>query len=308
MRTTRIWRPRCTSCSAASRRVNATASILADTRDIAGAWRDRFHRNLAEDSTRLAEGAQALVRYLDEASEKDLGASTPQDEVELWLTARGFHLSELERALPAETETVLRDAPQIKSRAARDLASRYLSRYRADAERMPQAAFAGAAAAAGYDPLVLAAQFGTDAAAAMRRIATLPEANGQPPIGLVCCDGSGMLTFRKPTEGFVLPRVGATCPLWPLYQALNRPMVPIRVMVEMAGRDSLRFLTCAIAQPQTGGDFNVAPVYQATMLILPAERIEAPDIAAQRIGSSCRICPRESCEVRREPSILAVSA
>ncbi|MGE4327504.1 MAG: short-chain fatty acyl-CoA regulator family protein, partial [Pseudodonghicola sp.] len=27
---------------------------------------------------------------------------------------------------------------------------------------------------------------------------------------------------------------------------------------------------------------------------------------AQPVGSSCRVCPREDCEARREPSILSV--
>jgi len=288
--------------------INSTASILVDTQDIAGEWRDRFHRNLAEDSTRLAEGAQALVRYLDEVSDTELGTSTPQDEVELWLEARGYHLSELERALPSGPETVLRGATQIKSTAAKDLAARYLVRYRADAAKMPLGAFSSAAAEAGFDPLRLTEMFSSDPAAVMRRIASLPQDDGQLRLGLVSCDGSGTLIFRKPPDGFSMPRVGAACPLWPLYQALSRPMVPIRALVELAGREAQRFLTYAVAQPQAGAGFDAPPVFEATMLILPAERVDVPDLPVQRIGSTCRICPRAKCDVRREPSVLAAPA
>ncbi|HRA19993.1 MAG TPA: XRE family transcriptional regulator, partial [Anaerolineae bacterium] len=44
--------------------VRSTAAILADTEDIEPEWRERFHRNLHEDSERLAAGAEALVAYL----------------------------------------------------------------------------------------------------------------------------------------------------------------------------------------------------------------------------------------------------
>lgn len=282
--------------------INATASILVETEDIAGAWRDRFHRNLAEDSTRLADSAQALVAYLDEASDTALGARSPQDEVEMWLESRGYHLPELERAPLAGVEAVLRDAPQIKSAAARDLAERVLQRYRADAEKLPLPDFA--AAAADCDPLQLAERFGADLAAVLRRIAALPQAEGQPRTGLVVCDGSGTLTFRKPAEGFALPTHGAACPLWPLFQALGRPMVPVRAIVEMAGRDASRFLTYAVAQPLAGAGYDRPPVFEATMLIIPADRVATDGQPVQKVGTSCRICPRARCEVRREPSVL----
>ena len=41
--------------------VRATAAILAETKDLAPDWSERFHRNLHQDSERLAVGAEALV-------------------------------------------------------------------------------------------------------------------------------------------------------------------------------------------------------------------------------------------------------
>ena len=285
--------------------INAAASILVDTRDIEGEWRDRFHRNIFEDSTRLSEGAQALVGYLENAAEVDLGATLPQDEVGQWLEAKGYHLPELERALPADPDKVVRDAPSINSNSAKVLARRHMDRYRADAVKMPLGPFRMAAEELQFDPVRLAQRFGTDMAAVLRRIATLPQAPRAACIGLVCCDGSGTLTFRKPVDGFALPRFGAACPLWPLYQALGRPMTPLRAMVELAGRDPVRFLTYAIAGPVGASGFDAPPVIEATMLILPVERAQMPDLPVQRIGSSCRICPRQACDARREPSIMA---
>ncbi len=71
----------------------------------------------------------------------------------------------------------------------------------------------------------------------MRRLAVLPSLG----LGLVICDGSGTLTFRKSAPGFPLPRFGAACPLWPLYAALGRPQQPVEATVEVAGQDRRPF-------------------------------------------------------------------
>ena len=115
--------------------ISATASILVDTADIEGEWRDRFHRNIHEDSQRLAEGAQSLVSYLESASDTDTAAGTPQEELELWLGQRGFHVAELERDLPEPVERVVAGADVIRSKAGKSLAAGYLARYREDAAR-----------------------------------------------------------------------------------------------------------------------------------------------------------------------------
>ena len=68
--------------------VRSTAAILAETEDIEPEWRARFHRNLHQDSERLALGAEALVSYLDTAGQADeQGIASPQEEVEAWLAA-----------------------------------------------------------------------------------------------------------------------------------------------------------------------------------------------------------------------------
>ena len=132
----------------------------------------------------------------------------------------------------------------------------------------------------------------------------MPTPKGAGQIGLVICDGSGTLTFRKPVDGFPLPRFGAACPLWPLYQALGRPASPVRALVEMSGRDPVRFLTYAVSQPVGPAGFDAPMVYEATMLMLPMDRVRAPDLAVLQIGTGCRICPQGQCAARREPSIL----
>ena len=55
--------------------IRSTSSILVETQDIEPEWQMRFHRNINEDSQRLAEEAQSLVSYLDMGSND--GASAP---------------------------------------------------------------------------------------------------------------------------------------------------------------------------------------------------------------------------------------
>ena len=152
-------------------------------------------------------------------SDSDAVINTPVEELEEFLSARQYHLAEVEAGGDIKADGVVAD---------------YIGRYRADAERLPLAEFQ-ATMERGLDPVQLAAEFGVGLAMVLRRIASLPLGAGQQPVGLVSCDGSGTVTFRKAVDGFAVPRFGAACPLWPLYQALLRPQVPIRMMVEQAG-------------------------------------------------------------------------
>lgn len=284
--------------------LRSTAAILAETDDLEPEWRARFHGNLEDESVRLAEGAEALVAYLDQPRTRESASASPQEAFEEWLQARGHHLAELEGAAHADPETLGADLPA----AARRLVADHARRYAVDAARLPMAALLPALAELGPEPGRLAERFGLPLPLIFRRLAALPEgaAGAGGGIGLVACDGSGALTFRKPAEGFVLPRFGPGCPLWPLYQALSRPMAPIRATIEMAGRGHRRFLSYAFCQPSHPGGFDGPQVVESWMLILPAE--DTGRGTAQAVGTSCRICPRGACPARREASILGEDA
>jgi len=115
------------------------------------------------------------------------------------------------------------------------------------------------------------------------------------------------LTMRKPLPRFALPRFGAACPLWTLYQALSRPLMALRETAQLGARDASSFETLAIAAPMTAHQFGAAALLEAHMLIIPLSAAGEQDVqeSLRPIGISCRICPRESCAGRREPSILA---
>lgn len=270
--------------------VRATAGILAETEDIDPALRARFHRNLDADAARLSLGAAALVAYLDAPGQADTGAMTPQDEVDRWLAARGWWLEEAEAGL-VDTDGIA----ALASEAARVLAHEIAAVAVADARAMPLDAFRAALADVGPDPVALAAAFGGDVIAACRRISALTGA------GLVICDGAGAWVYRRPLPGFALPRAGAACALWPLYAALGRAMYPVEAVAEMAGAPPQRFLLRAYCQTRVLGGFGGVEMRVAAMLILPAP---AGVAATLMIGPTCRICGREECLARREPSIL----
>lgn len=279
--------------------IGSAASILTETKEIETEWRDRFHRNIHEDSQRLAASSQALVSYLEGPGAADPRAQSPEEELDAWLSACDHHIAGLERKLPLTDEILFAEGPGLKGDEARALASAIFARYRADVAAMPFAEFETAAARADYNPAALAEEFGVGLAAVFRRLASLPRPAGRGGIGLVICDSSGALTYRKPLGGFAMPRYGGACPNWPLYQALSRPMVPIRALIETTGRDSTRYISYAIAEPLGSQVFDAPQVYEATMLILPRDRVTLPELPVQVVGTNCRVLPCPACQARR---------
>lgn len=281
--------------------VRSTAAILAEGDEVPPVWRATFTANLAVDSERLAAGAEALVAYLD-AAESDaaaLGASA-HDELADWLAARGWHLPELEPG-GAGAGALAAGVAGLAAGSARALARAWLATAAADAAAMPLAQVATARQApGGEDPLRIAVRFGVGPVAAMRRLAMLPGA----PEGLVICDASGAVTFRKPVAGFPMPRGdGAGCPLWPLYAALGRPMQPVVAVVELPGPLARQFRARAFCEPAFPEGAAGVETRQAAMLIEPlaAGAGTGPVLA---VGGACRICPRDGCPARREPALL----
>lgn len=284
--------------------IRSTASILAETGELEPEWRDRFHKNLNEDSLRLAESSKSLVTFLDEGDTSAERRGVPQEEVEAFFAENDFHFPTLEAG--EHTITDLIDGSEVlDSEAGRDMARWALQAYRLDAEALPMAQVEVGLQRYGFDPAAIAQSTSVALPTVLRRLASLPEAVIGRPVGLVICDASGSILFRKPVQGFNLPRFGASCPLWPLYTALTRPHRPIRRRVQQQS-GSARLCTClAVSWAEGAVDFDHDPMLQAAMLILPEQ--DAPENSketALALGSSCRICAKPHCQARREPSIL----
>lgn len=281
--------------------IRSAAAILSDP-DIAPDWQARFLRNVREESRRLSESAEGLVTWLDTGTDFASAPLSPVDELGAFVAQAGYHFEPLEAPGAGESEiaALVASDPAVADAGAEDLARGMLERYLADARAMPAGAFT-ASLEAGDDPARIAAAFGVGVDAVLRRMAAL----GGKEAGLVTCDGAGALILRKPVEGFTPPRFGAGCTLWPLYRALSRPAQPVEALVEMPGRIPHLFRARAVALPVPGTGFATPSVMEATMLIEP---VEEAGRAPLPLGPACRVCPRDACLARREPSILGTDA
>ncbi|MBM3615520.1 MAG: helix-turn-helix domain-containing protein [Alphaproteobacteria bacterium] len=269
--------------------VRTTAAILADTDDIEPDWRRRFHQNLHADSERLAQGAEALVAYLDgAASGQEQSIASPQEEVEAWAEACDWQVVGPED---------LTQSTHLASGAGRALAEGLQRQMAGDLAVMPDEPFGAALAELGPDPLAIAGAFGVPVLAAFRRIALRPGS----VMGLLVCDGSGTLVLRKTVPGFSSPRFGAACPLWPLFTALTRPETPVEAVIALRGPQGARFRARAFCQTRFPAGFRGPELREAAMLVQPEPA--GPETALE-VGPTCRICPRTACPARREPSIL----
>jgi predicted transcriptional regulator len=266
-------------------------------------------RNIHEDSLRLTTASAGLVAYLDQTRAPETGLASPQEEVEGWLEANDYHFAGLERAASADPQSLIEGSADLVSVAARELALDHLRDYRADVLALPLPGFLHALAQNGANPMLLAQALSAPMPLILRRLASLPREHAPAGLGLIGCDGSGTLTFRRAAPGFVVPRFGAACSLWPLYEALVQPGVPIRRVIETAGRGAgVRYVAHAWCERGYPGGFDGPAVSRVWMLILPlsGEVMDAgsrPD-GARVVGASCRICPKTGCVARREPSIL----
>ncbi len=284
--------------------IRSTSSILVETPELEPEWRGRFQRNINEDSQRLSEASRSLVGYLDGVDDIDASTTSPQEELEAFLGSYDFHFAELENAAQdTDTQDILAGSELLRSSSARALAEGHLQQYLRDATLVPLSRLRSALAAHGLDPAALAGHLGVDLPLLFRRLASLPKELEYGPIGLVVCDASGTLIFRKQIEGFPLPRFGAACPLWPLFRALNQPMLPMQVDLAQAGRSAGHFRSYSIAQPVGEISFGKSMRFEASMLVIPDD--PAVESTHEQVGVSCRICPSATCGARREPSILA---
>ena len=264
--------------------VRSTASILAETPDIEDEWRDRFHANLDSDSQRLSRTAQSLVAYLDSFEDEAMPMS-PQEEVEAWIAA----------GQPDPSE-----AAELASDAARILVRDLLLAQARDRAALPDAELASAAGAVPVlDPAALAVRIARPLDLVLRRLGVLRPGNWAQA-GLIICDGSGATLFRQAPPGFELPRPGEGCALWPLFEALAQPQLPVARLIETPGGG--RVLAWAMAERLLPMGFDGPVLSRAQMLLLPAP---APNPRpALAVGPACRICPRPACAARHEPSIL----
>ncbi|WP_392338765.1 helix-turn-helix domain-containing protein [Loktanella salsilacus] len=279
--------------------IQSTAAILTGDAKVDADWQARFHRNIFDDATRLAQTSAALIAYFDAPANAAPVSLSPLEEMEQALSQTGFYRPAQERGGTAGA-----DDPQLSAGAAGLLAD-YDARYHADAVALPLATFLPAAKAASYDPLRVSAQMGRPLAQVMRRLAALPAQDDAPPLGLLICDAAGVVRLLKSVPGAGLSRAGL-CPLWPIFTALGQPGRAVAAQAVLPGTPDVRLNCHAIADviPHPDGP-HMPPLIEATMLLRPDDGPAAA--AAVPVGAGCRLCPRTKCPARREPASVSLA-
>ncbi|MDF1670526.1 MAG: helix-turn-helix domain-containing protein [Roseovarius sp.] len=286
--------------------IRATSSILVETKNLEPEWRARFHRNINEDSRRLAEGAEALVKYLEGAPDTDADIRSPLDEMHAFLDAHDYMLPVLEKSNgAAAVPHLVAQAPELKTDSARQMAQRVLLQAHEDAQALPMRALCQAVDEVGIQPDGLAQRLNVTLPLLFRRMTALPTTI-YGPVGLVICDASGTIVFRKPIPGFAIPHAAGPCALWPLFQTLQAPMQTFVTPLEQAGRQPEPVMSYAAAQVTAPMSFDTPAQIKGYMLLVPRRQGQhaAPP---QVVGTSCRICPVAQCTARREASLLTMA-
>lgn len=274
--------------------IRSTASILAESPDLDSDWQSRFHHNIDTDSARLAESSQALLGFLD--MEMEAGADQiahPLEQAEAVMAGLNFYLPQLETGTTP-------DFADVTNTATRAILDDWAREAAADAAALPLAPFLQVAASVAFDPARIAARMAAPLDRVFRRLAHLPPDTDAPLMGFAQCDAAGVVTHQKPVLDFRLPRAGAACPLWPLYQVLSQPGRALRRVVRLPGQARTPFECFAIATMQTDTSYGAQPRVTATMLVRPGRTGEAPDT----VGPGCRVCPIDPCASRRHPSLV----
>ncbi len=279
--------------------VHSTAGILSENVEMAREQRGRFTANLYAESVRLTETVKDLVAYFDNPQERGVGGEEAVDQLHDFWAKRDFYASELEQD-GSRSASFLAEMGNI----GKDDAEKSLSRYTEVAAALPLASFIPEARRQKWDPLTLNQTANAPIRDIFFRLAHLPLEEGAPVFGLIECDASGGVLFRKELPGFPLPRLGGACPLWPLYRAISQPGQPVRAILRTPGDDT--FVAWAISLPDGPPAYGLPPASRSAMLFTAETRLAPADGAAPKveIGAQCRVCPRETCASRRAAFLL----
>jgi len=273
--------------------LRSTVEILADETDLPAELAHRFMTNLREQAVKLSDTAQDIQEHFDSVS-KDQTASDTSSPNEAYWEERDY----FDPALENGKELVAAGDPRL---------SRDLEDYFKAANNISSNDILRLAPELNFDPLKISRVTNTPLPLVFRRLAHLPHLPDFPEFGLMICDQAGGVLFRKPLPALALPRRSGGCPLWPIYRAAQRPDQPIRARIVMPSGEEL--LTYSVASFDGAIDFNLPPRMTLSMLFISMSDIEVPkserdQLPLIEVGAQCSICPRQSCEARRDRFIL----
>ncbi|AZI34878.1 putative Xre family transcriptional regulator [Caenibius tardaugens NBRC 16725] len=212
-------------------------------------------------------------------------------------------------ALKAEIASVIA-AATLRSPAGRQLLFVGLCNYAASAILMPYRTFREEARRLRHDIDRLAHAFGTSFEQTCQRLSTLQRADARGvPFYFCKVDMAGNITKRHSATRLQFARFGGACPLWIVHEAVA---IPDRILVQLAETpDGVRYVSMAKGLVKPSGSFERSPRRYALALGCEAAHADefvyadGLDLASphrmEKIGVSCRLCPRPDCDQRAFP-------
>ncbi len=258
----------------------------------------------AQDVSIAWTGGGALRHYDAQARHLDLDSNQP-------IESGRFQLAYQVAAL-ALSDPIARivEAAALQSEAARHLLTIGLGNYAAGALLMPYERFRIAARDLRHDIDRLRLAFHTSFEQCCHRLSTLqrPRARGIP-VYFCRVDMAGNITKRHSATRLQFGRFGGACPLWIVHEAVA---IPDRIHVQLAEMpDGIRYVSIAKGLVKPSGSYYRPPRRYAVALgceathaaeFIYADALNlASDDAVAKIGASCRICPRDTCDQRAFP-------
>ena len=282
--------------------IRSTADILAKNKKIPPETSNRFIDNLANEALKLSKTAEDIFDYFEPTSEKQV-TTLDLSPFEVLLEKNKFYLDELENNRQTVDEILsplqLSSEDYLKTKNS-------LNAYAEMVRNLPINLFLEVAEKHSFDAIALAKHFNSDILSICFRLAHLPNKSNIPKFGIIQCDASGAVLYRKQLNSFSLPRYGGACPLWPVYRSLSQPLQPIRAMLDMPMGD--RFHTISFAYPTEVAQIGMPALTEAVMLFTP-DYIMLPKISHAQtpqlaVGLQCTVCSRRECSSRRASYLL----
>ena len=282
--------------------IRSTADILAKNKQIPLETSNRFIDNLADEAFKLSKTAEDIFDYFEPSSEQQV-TTLDLSPFELLLEKNKYYLAELEHNQKTVDEIIsqlnLSNEDYLQTKNS-------LNSYNKMVQNLPINIFLEIAEKYNFDAIALAKHFNTDILSICFRLAHLPNKSNIPKFGILQCDASGSVLYRKQLNSFSLPRYGGACPLWPVYRSLSQPLQPIRAMLDMPMGD--RFHTISFAYPTEAAQIGMPSLTEAVMLFTP-DYLMLPKIAHAQtpqlaVGLQCTVCSRLTCSARRASYLL----
>ncbi len=208
--------------------------------------------------------------------------------------------------------TRLTDEGPPSGPAARTLIRIGLGNYFAAALILPYQVFHATAERFRYDVERLSGYFGMGFETICHRLSTLqrPRARGVP-FSFIRVDRAGNMSKRQSATGFHFSRVGGTCPLWNVYEALAAPGRIHTQIATMPDGRSYFWIARTVSSGygrfgRPGKTFAIGlgcELRHAHRLVYSTGLNLDDPAAAVPIGIGCKVCERDGCAQRAFPQI-----